>query len=142
MADAVAISGTLDAVVHCAGIGGRAPAEDYPLDLFDRVMAVNAGGTFLVSQAAGRVMLKQEKGGAIVNLSSIGGVVGKAGQRRLPDVEGDGDPDREEPRRRVSAAGRQGQLDRAGPVHDRDDPAGDREGAGRERQHAAHPAAG
>ena len=79
VADAVAISGTLDAVVHCAGIGGRAPAEDYPLDLFDRVMAVNAGGTFLVSQAAGRVMLKQEKGGAIVNLSSIGGVVGKAG---------------------------------------------------------------
>ncbi len=73
------VTGTLDVLVHCAGIGGRAPAEEYPMELWDRVMEVNAGGTFLCSQAAGRVMIKQDKGGSILNLSSIGGMVGKPG---------------------------------------------------------------
>jgi len=72
-------TGRIDALVHCAGIGGRSPATDYSMELWDRVMAVNAGGTFLCTQAAGRVMLKQTGGGSIVNLSSIGGVVGKPG---------------------------------------------------------------
>jgi NAD(P)-dependent dehydrogenase (short-subunit alcohol dehydrogenase family) len=72
-------TGRIDALVHCAGIGGRSPATDYSMELWDRVMAVNAGGTFLCTQAVGRVMLKQPQGGSIVNLSSIGGVVGKPG---------------------------------------------------------------
>jgi NAD(P)-dependent dehydrogenase (short-subunit alcohol dehydrogenase family) len=72
-------TGRIDALVHCAGIGGRSPATDYSMELWDRVMAVNAGGTFLCTQAVGRVMLKQPTGGSIVNLSSIGGVVGKPG---------------------------------------------------------------
>ena len=72
-------SGRIDALVHCAGIGGRAPATDYPMALWDRVMSVNAGGTFLCSQAVGRAMLDQEAGGSIVNLSSVGGFVGKPG---------------------------------------------------------------
>ena len=72
-------SGRIDALVHCAGIGGRSPATDYPMELWDRVMSVNAGGTFLCSQAVGRVMLEQEGGGSIVNLSSVGGFVGKPG---------------------------------------------------------------
>ena len=76
---ALKVSGHIDALVHCAGIGGRSPAENYPMDLWDEVISVNAGGTFLCTQAVGRVMLEQEDGGAIVNLSSIGGIVGKAG---------------------------------------------------------------
>lgn len=76
---AKAVTGRIDALVHCAGIGGRSPAETYPMELWDRVMAVNAGGTFLCSQAVGKIMLEQGGGGSIVNLSSIGGVVGKAG---------------------------------------------------------------
>lgn len=76
---ALTVSGHIDALIHCAGIGGRSPAEEYPMDLWDEVISVNAGGTFLCTQAVGRVMLQQEKGGAIVNLSSIGGIVGKAG---------------------------------------------------------------
>jgi 3-oxoacyl-[acyl-carrier protein] reductase len=78
-AGAEAITGRLDALIHCAGIGGRSSAETYPMELWDEVMAVNAGGTFLCTQAAGRIMLKQADGGAIVNLSSIGGMVGKPG---------------------------------------------------------------
>ncbi len=76
---ATAVTGELNALIHCAGIGGRSPAEDYPMELWDEVMAVNAGGTFLCTQAAGRVMLKQKNGGAVINLSSIGGIVGKSG---------------------------------------------------------------
>ena len=72
-------SGRIDALVHCAGIGGRAPAAEYPMELWDRVMSVNAGGTFLCSQAVGRVMLEQGGGGSVVNLSSVGGFVGKPG---------------------------------------------------------------
>jgi NAD(P)-dependent dehydrogenase (short-subunit alcohol dehydrogenase family) len=75
---ALGLTGRLNALVHCAGIGGRAPAEHYPMELWDRVMAVNATGTFLCSQAAGKIMLAQG-GGSIVNLSSVGGVVGKPG---------------------------------------------------------------
>jgi NAD(P)-dependent dehydrogenase (short-subunit alcohol dehydrogenase family) len=49
------------------------------MELWDRVMAVNADGTFLCMQAVGKVMLKQPEGGSIINLSSVGGVVGKPG---------------------------------------------------------------
>lgn len=73
------VSGKINALIHCAGIGGRSPAVDYPMELWDCVMAVNAGGTFLCSQAVGRVMLAQDEGGSIINLSSVGGVVGKPG---------------------------------------------------------------
>lgn len=76
---AASITGEVHTLIHCAGIGGRSPAEDYPMELWDEVLAVNAGGTFLCTREAGRIMLKQADGGAIVNLSSIGGMVGKPG---------------------------------------------------------------
>jgi len=79
VAAAKAVTGVIDALVHCAGIGGRSTAEEYPMELWDKVMAVNADGTFLCSQTVGRVMLGQPRGGSIVNLSSVGGVVGKPG---------------------------------------------------------------
>lgn len=75
---ALGLTGRLNALVHCAGIGGRSPAESYPMELWDRVMAINATGTFLCSQMAGKIMLAQG-GGSIVNLSSVGGIVGKSG---------------------------------------------------------------
>jgi NAD(P)-dependent dehydrogenase (short-subunit alcohol dehydrogenase family) len=75
---ALTLTGHLDGLAHCAGIGGRAPAESYPMDLWDRIFAVNVDGTFLCLRAAGRVMIAQG-GGSIVNLSSVGGIVGKPG---------------------------------------------------------------
>jgi NAD(P)-dependent dehydrogenase (short-subunit alcohol dehydrogenase family) len=79
MEAAKGVTGRIDALIHCAGIGGRSPAVEYPMELWDRVMSVNASGTFLCMQAAGRVMLRQASGGSIINLSSVGGVVGKPG---------------------------------------------------------------
>lgn len=76
--DVTAEHGRIDVVVNSAGIGGRASAVEYPDDLWDAVMAVNLRGTFNVCRAAGRRMIEAGSG-AIVNLASIGGVVGYAG---------------------------------------------------------------
>ena len=48
--------GGLDVLVHCAGIIHEAPLLDTPIADFDRVIAVNLRGTFLVGQAAIRLM--------------------------------------------------------------------------------------
>jgi 3-oxoacyl-[acyl-carrier protein] reductase len=48
--------GGLDVLVHCAGIIHEAPLLDTPIADFDRVIAVNLRGSFLVGQAAIRMM--------------------------------------------------------------------------------------
>ena len=68
--------GGLDLLVNNAGIEGVvAPIESYPLDVFDRVLAVNVRGVFLGLRFAGPV-LRRRGGGAIVNLASVAGVTG------------------------------------------------------------------
>lgn len=47
---------------------------------WDAVIAVNLTGTYLCTQAAIKVMMKQENGGSIINLSSISGENGNIGQ--------------------------------------------------------------
>ncbi|MFN7926781.1 MAG: SDR family oxidoreductase [Blastocatellia bacterium] len=49
--------------------------EDYPLELWQQSLQVNLTGMFLCAQAVGAVMRRQERG-AIVNISSIYGLVG------------------------------------------------------------------
>jgi len=68
--------GGLDLLVNNAGIEGVvAPLESYPLDVFDRVLAVNVRGVFLGMRCAGP-LLRRRGGGAIVNLASVAGVTG------------------------------------------------------------------
>lgn len=52
-----------------------APFEDYDLRQWRKVMAVNIDGMFLVAQAVGKQMLAQRRGGAIIQTSSIYGVL-------------------------------------------------------------------
>lgn len=53
MADGLrAVWGGLDVVVHCAGIIHEAPLLDTPVADFDRVIAVNLRGSFLIGRAA------------------------------------------------------------------------------------------
>lgn len=63
--------GRIDVLVQSAGIAARYPAETFPEEAWDRVVAVNLKGAFLVAQAVGREMLRQ-RAGAIVNIASIG----------------------------------------------------------------------
>ncbi|RTL59671.1 MAG: SDR family oxidoreductase [Hyphomicrobiales bacterium] len=71
--------GGLDGVVNSAGIAADIPALDTPIDLFRRVLDVNVTGTFIVAQAAARVMA-QRTGGAIVNIASVSGLRGSKGR--------------------------------------------------------------
>jgi NAD(P)-dependent dehydrogenase (short-subunit alcohol dehydrogenase family) len=73
---AIEILGGVDILVNNAGI---APMADFfALDQaeFDRVMAVNLRGPFLLTQAAARRMRGQRTSGAVINLSSINAVLG------------------------------------------------------------------
>lgn len=66
--------GRLDILVNNAGLGPSNLAENVNEADFDLTLAVNLKGTFFVSQAVGRVMIKQ-KYGRIINLSSQAGMV-------------------------------------------------------------------
>jgi NAD(P)-dependent dehydrogenase (short-subunit alcohol dehydrogenase family) len=71
VARTVAELGRIDIVVNNAGASWGAPAVDYPLEAWQKVIGVNLTGTFLVSQAAGRHMIERGEGGKIINVSSI-----------------------------------------------------------------------
>jgi NAD(P)-dependent dehydrogenase (short-subunit alcohol dehydrogenase family) len=62
--------GRIDVLVNNAGTSWGAPAEDYPLEGWQKVIDVNLTGVFLCSQAAGRVMIDQQAG-KIVNIASV-----------------------------------------------------------------------
>jgi NAD(P)-dependent dehydrogenase (short-subunit alcohol dehydrogenase family) len=62
--------GRVDVLVNNAGTSWGAPAEDYPLEGWQKVIDVNLTGVFLCSQAAGRVMIEQQAG-KIVNIASV-----------------------------------------------------------------------
>jgi len=61
-------------VNNAAIIGQRLPITDMPLAEFDRVYAVNIRGAFLALRAVLRQMQAQARGGAIVNVASVGGL--------------------------------------------------------------------
>jgi NAD(P)-dependent dehydrogenase (short-subunit alcohol dehydrogenase family) len=75
VAETVERLGTVDILINCAGVPQHDAAECTPVETWDRVLDINLRGTFLCCQHAGRVMLRNG-GGAIVNFSSIAGVVG------------------------------------------------------------------
>lgn len=64
--------GGVDILVNSAGTAGRFPAEEFPEEEWDRIIGVNLKGSFLCCQAAGRQMIAQGRGGAIINIASIG----------------------------------------------------------------------
>jgi len=67
--------GRLDILVNNAGVSGALPDLNSLAD-YDRVMAINARGTFMGMQSAMPEMRKAG-GGSIVNLSSISGLIGQ-----------------------------------------------------------------
>jgi len=79
VAKTVETFGRLDCACNNAGIEGQmAPLADQPMDNYDRIMGINARGTFLCMQAEITQMLRTG-GGAIVNLASVAGLIGFPG---------------------------------------------------------------
>ncbi|MBT2661107.1 SDR family oxidoreductase [Bacillus sp. ISL-45] len=67
--------GRIDILVNNSGASWGAPAEEMPLEAWQKVLNVNVTGTFLMSQTAGKVMLEQ-KSGKIINIASVAGLKG------------------------------------------------------------------
>jgi 2-deoxy-D-gluconate 3-dehydrogenase len=67
---AIETLGTLDILVVNHGINPRAPAEEFPLEDWDKVIETNLSSMFILNQLAGRVMLAKGKG-KIINIASL-----------------------------------------------------------------------
>jgi gluconate 5-dehydrogenase len=68
--------GDVDILVNNAGAAWGAPAEDHPLEAWDKVMNLNVRGYFLLSQhVAKRSMIPRQRG-RIINIASIAGLGG------------------------------------------------------------------
>jgi NAD(P)-dependent dehydrogenase (short-subunit alcohol dehydrogenase family) len=68
--------GQIDILVNNAGASWGAPAEDHPLEAWDKVMNLNVRSIFLVSQAVGKLSMIPRHYGKIINISSIAGLAG------------------------------------------------------------------
>ena len=68
--DAVALAGRIDVLVNNGGTIARYPAEEFPLNEWDKVIEVNLTSAFLLSQLAGSDM-KKNGGGKIINTASM-----------------------------------------------------------------------
>ena len=70
--------GEIDILVNNAGASWGAPAEDHPLEAWDKVMNLNVRGIFLLTQAVGRASMIPRRTGRIINVASIAGLSGNA----------------------------------------------------------------
>lgn len=78
-AEALTRLGQVDVLVNNAGASWGAPAEDYPLSAWDKVMNLNVRSAFLFSQYLAKHSMIPRRYGRIVNVASIKGLFGNAG---------------------------------------------------------------
>lgn len=78
LAAALSAFGRIDIVVNNAGVARRGALVDTTPQAFAEVMAVNVTGPFFLSQAAARAMMEARRGGVIINVASVLGLVGAA----------------------------------------------------------------
>jgi gluconate 5-dehydrogenase len=68
--------GEIDIVVNNAGAAWGAPAEDHPVEAWDKVMNLNVRGYFILSQHVAKKSMIPRKQGRIINVASIAGLGG------------------------------------------------------------------
>src|ERR1039458_8121972 len=77
MAEVLKEFGRLDIMVNNAGVNTakhRVNIDQFPLEEWERIVKIDLTGTYLVSKAAVRTMIKQ-RAGRIINISSVLGVI-------------------------------------------------------------------
>ncbi|MGE5131184.1 MAG: SDR family oxidoreductase [Sphingomonadaceae bacterium] len=72
---AMADLGKVDILVNNAGATWGAPAEDHPLEAWDKLVNLNLTGTFLISQRVAKKSMIPAKWGRIVNVASVAGLM-------------------------------------------------------------------
>lgn len=75
----LAAFGSLDILVNNAGITADGLIPHITEEAFDRVLAINLKGAFLMTQQVYRIFLRN-RGGRIINITSVSGMMGNAGQ--------------------------------------------------------------
>lgn len=69
--------GKVDILVNNAGATWGAPAEDHPLEAWDKLMNLNLTGAFVLTQILAKRSMIPAKWGRIVNIASIAGLMGQ-----------------------------------------------------------------
>ena len=67
--------GKVDILVNNAGATWGAPAEDHPIEAWDKLVNLNLTGTFLISQQIAKKSMIPAKWGRIVNVASVAGLM-------------------------------------------------------------------
>jgi meso-butanediol dehydrogenase/(S,S)-butanediol dehydrogenase/diacetyl reductase len=75
VAQAVTVLEHVDVLVNSAGVREIVPFLQLPFAEWQRVIATNLTGTFLCSQAVAQYLVAQGRGGKIVNLASVAGLM-------------------------------------------------------------------
>ena len=73
---AIAKLGQVDILINNAGASWGAPAEDYPVEAWDKVFNLNMRGLFLLTQQIGKRSMIPRQYGRIINIASIAGLRG------------------------------------------------------------------
>jgi gluconate 5-dehydrogenase len=71
--------GKIDILVNNAGATWGAPAEEHPLEAWDKVMDLNIRSLFVMSQEVARRSMIPRRSGRIINVASIAGLGGNSG---------------------------------------------------------------
>jgi NAD(P)-dependent dehydrogenase (short-subunit alcohol dehydrogenase family) len=70
------LGGTIDSVVHAAGVQHRASAVEFPLEEWDRIVQVNLTAPFVLSREIGRRQIEQGVAGSHVFVASLTSTLG------------------------------------------------------------------
>ncbi|MFH0730341.1 MAG: glucose 1-dehydrogenase [Pseudomonadota bacterium] len=70
--------GKIDILVNAMGMNIKKDAFDYPMEDWDKLFDVNVKGTMIACKAVGKIM-REQKCGSIINLSSVRGIRGYTG---------------------------------------------------------------
>ena len=69
--------GKVDILVNNAGATWGAPAEDHPLEAWDKLVNVNLTGVFILTQIIGKQSMIPARWGRVINVASIAGLMGQ-----------------------------------------------------------------
>lgn len=71
--------GKIDILMNNAGASWGAPAETYPLEAWNKIIATNLTGSWLVTQQVGAKSMIPKRCGSIINVASVAGLRGQLG---------------------------------------------------------------